>query len=701
MKTIHQSHLLFQVSEGVRGRAAGLSRRARVVLGATAFTGLAWLLGLPQAAWRHIYVWLAYPPTALIQAISGPLNGQTHVVGWGAWTTNIDARYAWLHTAAHGGMGGMIAMEIALPMILCGVLAWRVGWFMYTRPRKLTPSTAHGSARWMTTREMRRLAYTGAPLLLGERAGVSVAMDRALQVLNTLLIGPIGSGKTSGVILANLLRETGQRDLIISDLKLELLGKAYTHLAPHYDLWVLNFGSPETSMGYNPLSCCISPLLTALWCDSWIKNHGENTSDPIWDNWTKLILMATIFHMQDADPSGQTVTLAHLDEFLNAHAAEWVIKELAKSPSPLARKRAHGFLQSISKNQKQLGSVWSEIAPKFLLLSEPTIRATTSTHEIHLSRLGSGQGRPVALFLALDPDLIEEMRPLTASFFLDVFRSLGASARTSPGGRLARDVIIYGDEWGNIGFVPRFTTALNMLRSAGVFGIYVVQTTSQLIETYGEQGFIAIKAACNTKIALSNMVDDDATWFSQKVLGETTEIAQGASVQRGRFHVTTDRGGASQSETKRALLTPDEVMNIAEDELLVKLPQRPPARLTQRRYYSDPEVRDRAPTEGTSTIPPLGPPRPDGPLVAPTFSDDYDATLAEAGGPLTDEPAPPPRRSGASHKRAAPARDPFADAGDIPWLDSGADTAAGAGRPLPADASAAPSPADDFMVTTR
>jgi len=669
MKTIHPSGFLCHIHEGVTGRYAGLSRRGRIVLGAAAFTGLAWLLGLPQSLWRHIYVWLAYPPAVLIQAISSPLNAHVRTIGWSQWTANIDARYAWLHTRAHGGLGGVIAIEVLLPLVLLAMVAWRVGWFMYTRPRKLKPSTAHGSARWMTRQEMRSpaLRYTGTPLLLGERSGVSVSMTRALQVLNTLLIGPIGSGKTSGVILPNLLRETGQRDLIISDLKLELLGKAYTHLTQHYDVWVLNFGSPETSMGYNPLSCCVSPLLTALWCDSWIKNHGENKGEPIWDNWTKLVLMSAIFHVQQDDPTGTTVTLAHLDEFLNGHSAEWVIAKLKDSRSPLARKRARGFLASIEKNQKQLGSVWSEIAPKFMLLSEPTIQATTSTHEITLSRLGSGEGKPVAIFLALDPDLIEELRPLTASFFLDVFRSLGQSARTSPGGALARDVMIYGDEWGHIGFVPRFTTALNMLRSAGVYGVYVVQTTSQLVETYDENGFIAIKAACNTKIGLSNMVDDDATWFSQKVLGETTEVAQSSNVQRGRFHVTTDRGGASQSETKRALLTADEVMNIGEDELLVKMPQRPPARLTQRRYYTDPEVMDRAPAEGESWIPPLGPLRPDGPLPAPTFED---ATGDNVGdGPLTDEQ----ERAHAYGQHAA--TDEGHAAGDS--VDGGDDAAAG------------------------
>jgi len=45
---------------------------------------------------------------------------------------------------------------------------------------------------------------------------------------------------------------------------------------------------------------------------------------------------------------------------------------------------------------------------------------------------------------------------------------------------------------------------------------------------------------------------------------------EGGPVCWGRF--PNDHDGASQSETKRALLAPEEVMNIREDELLVKLP---------------------------------------------------------------------------------------------------------------------------------
>ena len=74
-------------------------------------------------------------------------------------------------------------------------------------------------------------------------------------------------------------------------------------------------------------------------------------------------------------------------------------------------------------------------------------------------------------------------------------------------------------------------------------------------------------------------------------------------------------------------------MNIGEEEVLVKLPHRPPARLAQCRYYADPEVMDRAPARGENWIPPLGPARADGALEPPVFPEapaDEDAAAPAA-----------------------------------------------------------------------
>ncbi len=76
------------------------------------------------------------------------------------------------------------------------------------------------------------------------------------------------------------------------------------------------------------------------------------------------------------------------------------------------------------------------------------------------------------------------------------------------------------------------------------------------------------------------------------------------------------------------------IMRTGPGELLATMPQRPAARLTQRRYDADPEVKGRGPARGESWIPSLGPERADGPLEAPAFDDALDDD--KPGGPEGD-----------------------------------------------------------------
>jgi len=649
-------HFAFQASERLQGRYARLSRRGRILLIGSTLAVLAWLLGLPQSLWRHIYVWLAYPPAVLIQSISSPLTAPVRPLEWGEWTANIDARYAWLHTPAHGGLGGVIALEILLPVALAGVVVWRIGWFWYTRPRRLRPSQAHGSARWMTTKEMRApaLRYTGAPLLLGERAGVSVALDRSLQVLNVLLVGPPNTGKSATFYIANLRREDGRRSVVVTDLKNELLKKSYGTLSARHDVWVLNFLSPATSMGYNPLAYCTDPLATALFCAAWISNTGASEDDPFWSNATRELMLAGITHLQATLPG--EVTLTHLDHFLTGQPPQQVIATLEESPAPLAKKKALSFMAALKANDKLLGSVFAEVTPRFMILSDPRVQAVTSRNEVDFRRMVDTNERPVALFIGLDRTLQRQLKPLIAAFFLDMFRTFSGIADESAADALARDVFIYADEFGNLGAIPEMATWISTMRSAGVGLMLAVQSTKQIEAVYGEETFETITASCYTKIGLSHMSWTDAKWFSDQA-GQKTEVTQSSNVQRGRFHVTTDRGGASQSETKANLVNPDEIQRIGETELVALIGERPPVRLTQRRYFDDAEVKDRG-----GIVPPLGPARLDGPLSAPAMTPTV-PTRRDADGqdtqqehdpvshhattaPAAASPAPPPRDMG-------------------------------------------------------
>jgi len=97
------------------------------------------------------------------------------------------------------------------------------------------------------------------------------------------------------------------------------------------------------------------------------------------------------------------------------------------------------------------------------------------------------------------------------------------------------------------------------------------------------------------------------------------------------------------------------VQNIGERAVLAKLPNLPAVRLTQRRYFDDAEVRDRAPAKGASWVAPLGPDRDGGRLTPP---------------PPLELPAPAP-------VEAQAAQPEHEHAGDNPAGDTGAASTAG------------------------
>ena len=611
------------------------------------------LTGIPQSLYRRAYVTLAYPVEMLDETAAAVTNKPASHITWDVWAADSDARYAWLHTSGHAGMGPVIALEALAPTVILALIAWRVGWFIYTRPRRLAPSTAHGSARWMTAREMRALPYTGAPLLLGTRDGHTMALDRDLQVLNVLLVGPPNTGKSATFYIANLRREDGRRSVVVTDLKNELLKKSYGALSERHDVWVLNFLSPATSLGYNPLAYCTDPLATALFCDAWISNTGASEDDPFWSNAARELMLAGITHLQATLPG--EVTLTHLDHFLTGQPPQQVIAALEESPAPLAKKKAMSFMAALKANDKLLGSVFAEITPRFMILADPRVQAVTSRNEVDFRRMVDTDARPVALFIGLDRTLQRQLKPLIAAFFLDMFRTFSQIADESAADALARDVFIFADEFGNLGAIPEMATWISTMRSAGVGMMLAVQSTKQIEAVYGEETFETITASCYTKIGLSHMSWTDAKWFSDQA-GQKTEVTQSSNVQRDRFRVTTDRGGASQSETKANLVNPDEIQRIGETEMVALIGERPPVRLTQRRYFDDNEVKDRG-----GIVPPMGPPRLNGPLTAPTLTeavrearpaDGQDAQQEHAPAPhhapapVAASPVPPPRDMG-------------------------------------------------------
>lgn len=560
-------------------------RRATALIVALALLGAGVWLRLSGALWdayRWAYVALAYP-VAYVRGLVAQLHGaKVAPVAFGAWVGRAATRYPTLQGKPYHPA---IVIEAATLALLLAIVLWRVVWFLCTRPGHIVAGQTHGDAHLATTRELRALRDHGGPLLLGRlgRRGMRVCLDQAMQALNSLVVGPPGSGKSTALIISNLLRERGDRSLVVTDLKGELLRLCGRVLRHTHTVWAVNFLDPK-AMGYNPLAGCTTPMDTFAFCDAWVQNTGQSRGEPFWDSACKEIMSAAIFDLQATLPT--TPTLGHLYAFLCAQSPEAVIARLKVSPAPLARESALSFMAALEANEKLLGGAFAEIKPRFRIMADPRVQAVTARHDVDFARLADASHKPIALFLQLDRTLQEELKPLAAAFFLDLFRTLSQLADASPSGELARPVACYLDEFGNLGAVPKMAVWISTLRSAGVSMLLAVQHTAQLVALYGDEGAATITGSCATKIGLSGMGLEDARTFSD-LCGQTTRVTQQASSQRQRFAVVSNQGGLSQAETGAPLMTADQVRRLGPGELLAIVRHLPPVRLQQCRWYED------------------------------------------------------------------------------------------------------------------
>jgi type IV secretion system protein VirD4 len=476
---------------------------------------------------------------------------------------------------------------------VCAALARIVGrglWFLLMLSimrRRTRPGASHGSAHWADAAELRamRPRKGHADLVIGQVGRSLVSIREREQYEHLLLVAPTGAGKTSGVILPNLLAEPGSRSLVITDPKRELLRTTAPQLLRRYGdnhVWALDFLDPALSRGYNPLAYVTDAATADLFAQTWVRNTGES-KDVFWSNAARTLIAAAALHLVSTEEI--VPPLVALMDLLCGTPAETVSATLAASPVPEVRRLARGFLANMAKNERLLGSVFTELPPRFTCLNIASVRATTGVNEIDFARLTK---TPTALYLALDPQYGRTLAPLTASFFLHFFTTLTARAKAVATGALPTSVMAYLDEFGTIGHIPEFASRMATVRSAGIGCLLVIQDKAQLEKAYGKEDADTILSNATTKLCLARVTRDDAEYFSD-LAGATTVLAANQSASRPLLLPWADRGNRGMGEVQRALITPDELRTMRE-EIFIIAGDHNPIRARQRRYYDDPAL---------------------------------------------------------------------------------------------------------------
>lgn len=115
------------------------------------------------------------------------------------------------------------------------------------------------------------------------------------------------------------------------------------------------------------------------------------------------------------------------------------------------------------------------------------------------------------------------------------------------------------DEFPTLGKLDIFEKALAYIAGYGLKAYIITQDVQQLYKAYTTNE--SIISNCHIRIAYAPNKVETAEWMS-KMAGETTVVREKISTSGKRFGMALEQVSTSYEETKRPLMTPDEIMRL-------------------------------------------------------------------------------------------------------------------------------------------
>ncbi len=455
-----------------------------------------------------------------------------------------------------------------------------LGWvfrapIMDWRPFK-KPESIHGDAKWATLQDVKKMglrAKTG--ILLGMYNKKMIIADGYQHIL---LFAPTGSGKGVGFVIPNLL--FWQDSVIVHDIKLEnyelTSGWRKTNLKQKVFLW--NPADPDgVSHCYNPMD--------------WIsKKPGQMVDDvqkicnfllpeqEFWQNEARALLTGIMLYLVAAEDKpatlGEVVRTLRNDDVVYNLAV--VLDTMGKKIHPVSYMNIASYLQ---KPDKERGSVTSTANSSLELWANPLIDTTTATSDFNLHEF---KIIPHTAYIGLTPDNISRLKPLMNMFYQQAAAFFTAKM---PQPHEKFGVLMLMDEFPTLGKMEQFLAGIAYFRGYRVRLFLIIQDTEQLKGIYEESGMNSFLSNSTYRITFAANNMETANLISQ-LLGNKT--ATQISYNKPKY-LDLNPGARSLhvSETQRALLLPQEVIQLPRDEQIILIESQPPIKSKKIFYFKD------------------------------------------------------------------------------------------------------------------
>jgi type IV secretion system protein VirD4 len=443
------------------------------------------------------------------------------------------------------------------------------------RPFK-KPESIHGDSHWATDSEIKKMglrAKTG--VLLGKFRNELLIAEGYQHIL---LFAPTGSGKGVGFVIPNLLFWTDS--VIVHDIKLEnyelTSGWRRKNLKQKVYLW--NPANPDG------ISHCYNPM-------DWISTKPGQMVDDVqkicnfllpeqefWQNEARSLLAGVMLFLVAAEDRpctlGEVVRTLRNDDVVYNLAV--VLDTMGKKIHPVSYMNIASYLQ---KPDKERGSVTSTANSSLELWANPLIDTTTATSDFNLHEFKLS---PHTAYIGLTPDNISRLKPLMGMFYQQA-ASFFTAKMPRPNEKFG--VLMMMDEFPTLGKMEQFLAGIAYFRGYRVRLFLIIQDTEQLKGIYEESGMNSFLSNSTYRITFAANNMETANLISQLVGNKTaTQI----SYNKPKY-LDLNPGARSLhvSDVQRALILPQEVIQLPRDEQILLIESQPPVRCKKITYYND------------------------------------------------------------------------------------------------------------------
>ena len=478
----------------------------------------------------------------------------------------------------------------------------------------------HGAARFANEREIKRHGFRAAVgIVLGRKRGRFLTFGGSEHVI---VEAPTRSGKGTGIVIPNLL--TWQGSVVVLDVKRENYD-ASAGFRAHYGQQVFLFNPTDRegrTARYNPLAYIdrtdpddviieLQKIATMLFV---APEHGE----AFWANGARTGFAGVGAWLAETsdDPLTMGAIYRHLTD---GDARSYFKKELANPRLYLSTGCRTALSDFAGGSDNSFADIKKTITNVLGLWLNPLVDAATATSDFDLRQLRS---RPMSIYLGVSPDELDRIAPLYNLLFQQL---IDLNVRALPDENSAVPVLVILDEFARLGRASVIASAFSYVAGYGIRLMPVIQSRSQLRGVYGEHVADEIVANCGVEVAFTPKELRVANDLSERI----GYVGQESVTKSLTINGLLANRSKSISEQRRALMLPQELMQLPPDKLILLRGGIPPIVGRKIAYFSNRFFKARA-------FPPPPVPAIPKPSIyagpAPAFRD---MTDDEAAGKLT------------------------------------------------------------------